>query len=654
MAAVHAAGLVHRDIKAQNVMREKGGRVVLMDFGAGQYRAESARGTVRLTGTPLYLAPEVLNGGEATPASDIYSIGVLLYRLVTNDFPVKAATLDDLKVAHREGQAKRLHDVRPDLPDRFVQVVERAIEPDPARRVATAGELHAAFGSRESLPPVVAPSLRATWLPWAMACLVVLTAVIAVFRPERAPTIAASSPSNTLAVITTPPGGDPQSAQLLEGLAGELLTQLSSVGAVTLRQPISAPQPSQAALRELSTRLGVDYLVMLGSERSPLVAGVGAPLAAAGQVRFSVSLVKAGTVTWAQTYTGELVEAFSMQRRVAGDIADQIRAKVVGPAYMPHRFDPDALQAYFQARRLAETRRKAELLQAVALYQRAIDRDATFAPAHAGLSFAYSTLRGSFGAMPAADALAGAMAAAEQAVALAPERADGHTALAWASFYLAWDWPRADAEFQRSLDLAPGDAQTRYFYADFLNAMGRFADAEAQNQRATEANRQSVFLRRGLAWSYFFARRFADAERELQVLATLDPGAIPVRTLLARTWIETGRAGEAVALLESVIASQGAEAYLEMLGDAYAAAGDRDGALRALARLEDLSAVSYVKPYAMALIYTRLGEPDTALTLLERAYVERDSTIVNLGVDPRLDSLRDLPRFKALRLRLKL
>ena len=145
LAAVHAAGLVHRDVKAQNVMREEGGRVVLMDFGTGVpvREDESGRGAPA-AGTPLYLAPELLDGGEATASSDLYSLGVLLYHLVTGGYPVVAASLGELKDAHQRGR-RRLHDARPDLPDAFVQAIDRALAPNPAERHASAGAMQEAL-----------------------------------------------------------------------------------------------------------------------------------------------------------------------------------------------------------------------------------------------------------------------------------------------------------------------------------------------------------------------------------------------------------------------------------------------------------------------------------------------------------------------------
>jgi serine/threonine protein kinase/tetratricopeptide (TPR) repeat protein len=147
LVAVRRAGLIHGDVKAQNVMREQGGRLVLMDFGAGRMRSTEGPAPREILGTLAYLAPELLEGANPTTRSDIYSLGVLLYHLVTNDFPVRAASVTELRGAHARGEAARLRDLRSDLPATFVRVVERAIERDPARRFSSAGEMEAALAS---------------------------------------------------------------------------------------------------------------------------------------------------------------------------------------------------------------------------------------------------------------------------------------------------------------------------------------------------------------------------------------------------------------------------------------------------------------------------------------------------------------------------
>src|SRR5262245_19271438 len=143
LSAVHRAGLIHRDIKAHNVMREAGGRIVLMDFGTG--REDLGDRHAELAGTPLYLAPEVFAGRTATTRSDIYSVGVLLFHLATGSYPVKGRTVGDLRDGHAAGRRTWLRDERPDLPDRFVQAVERALAVEPDERYESAGAMEAAL-----------------------------------------------------------------------------------------------------------------------------------------------------------------------------------------------------------------------------------------------------------------------------------------------------------------------------------------------------------------------------------------------------------------------------------------------------------------------------------------------------------------------------
>ncbi|HXH07747.1 MAG TPA: serine/threonine-protein kinase, partial [Vicinamibacterales bacterium] len=156
LAAVHAAGLVHGDVKAQNVMREQGGRIVLMDFGTGG-RLDEAGQAPRAGGTPLYMAPEVLAGAPPTVRSDVYSVGVLLYHLVSGSFPVTGGSIEELREAHRRGVRRPLRDVRPDLPAAFIEVIERATATDPSARYESAGALEAALRSVLAQPAIPAP-----------------------------------------------------------------------------------------------------------------------------------------------------------------------------------------------------------------------------------------------------------------------------------------------------------------------------------------------------------------------------------------------------------------------------------------------------------------------------------------------------------------
>jgi serine/threonine protein kinase len=193
LSAIHAAGLVHRDIKAQNVMRETGGRIVLMDFSNAD--AMSAADLHAVSGTPLYMAPELFTGASATAETDVYSLGVLLFFILSGRFPVEGRSVANVKQAHAGGARNRLRDVRADVPDSLIRVVERATAPDPRSRYHTAGELEHALATASGAQPIVYRSdpprnggsrrvrLR-TWIG-ATALMVVTAALIAFVQGSR-------------------------------------------------------------------------------------------------------------------------------------------------------------------------------------------------------------------------------------------------------------------------------------------------------------------------------------------------------------------------------------------------------------------------------------------------------------------------------------
>jgi eukaryotic-like serine/threonine-protein kinase len=198
LAAVHRAGLLHRDMTARNVMREEGGRVVLMDFGAGHEYSGGSSGRSDVLGTPLYMAPELFTGGLADQRTDIYALGALLYYLVTRSFPVTGRSLIEIREAHARGERARLRDVRPDLPADFVRAVERATAADPSQRFATAGDLEAALDAAMRGATAIATTVPSTRRWWLAVAAIALTAVgITATWVSRAGLLGGSAPSAT-------------------------------------------------------------------------------------------------------------------------------------------------------------------------------------------------------------------------------------------------------------------------------------------------------------------------------------------------------------------------------------------------------------------------------------------------------------------------
>jgi serine/threonine protein kinase/tetratricopeptide (TPR) repeat protein len=206
LAAVHAQGILHRDIKAQNVMRETGGRIVLMDFGVGRDLRRESLPDHSLSGTPLYLAPEVLAGGEASTCSDLYSLGVLLFHLVTGTFPARGRSLEELGRIHEQDGIQLLRDARPDLPDSFVWVVDKTLARDPAHRYPSAGTLEQALQKVLRLEEDSAlkrrkkstPWLRYRWSFLVLALALVLLTGLALWRQKQASPSSSGPPRSVL------------------------------------------------------------------------------------------------------------------------------------------------------------------------------------------------------------------------------------------------------------------------------------------------------------------------------------------------------------------------------------------------------------------------------------------------------------------------
>ena len=237
VAAVHRAGLLHGDIKAHNVMREEGGRTVLMDFGAGKDLDQDilrvhVGGSDDFAGTPLYLAPEVFAGSSRTKAADVYSLGVLLFHLVTNRYPVEGQTRAAIDEAHQKKTRTHLRDVRPDLPDEFINVVERALDPDPRQRFNSAGAFEIALARFLGAPAEHASIKPRRALTIALAAVVVaiVTGLPAYWLATRGGTL-----PTTLAGVAAPSTLAPSAAAGATYSIDAALYRVSDTGETKLR-----------------------------------------------------------------------------------------------------------------------------------------------------------------------------------------------------------------------------------------------------------------------------------------------------------------------------------------------------------------------------------------------------------------------------------
>jgi serine/threonine-protein kinase len=642
VSAVHMAGLLHRDIKAQNVMLAKDGRAVLMDFGTGRELGSPSASPNSLAGTPLYLAPELLRGDDATVQSDIYSLGVLLYRMVTGTYPVHAYSLSDLRLAHERLVRAEDAEPRPGIPRRLGRVIGRAIDPRPERRYQSADALAAALGT---LPPR-ASVIPLTYAVWAAVMLVVIGLVFAeeflrrYWEPRSSQatlpqTLAVASHSKDPAIVVLPLknlSAEPGSDEFVDGFTEEMINNLAISGHLQVRSRASsfAFKNKSNDLAEVAKQLNVSLAIEGAVRRS-------------GQ-RFQVDarLVQAssGATLWNDRVEADVGDVFAVRDRITRGV---ISALGVTPAPARRRYEVNA-QAYglyLTARALVSRRGVPSAQKAVEYVQQVIALDPGFAPAYAGLADAYAYLSlPTYQGMPVNKAQGLMRTAALKALELDATLAVAHAAMGVVNAR-DLDWASSERHFEQAINLNPSLSQVYTSYSFFtLRPLHKFEDAERLLHGALQTDPLSLDVWREIAEVHFTVGRYDAAIDLLQRVRAVDPQLLDADVVLARSLACRGRVEEALAVYGS-LPSEGPPHYRAY---AYIKAGRRADA-------EKLAIENAQYPYRAAIIYAALGDRDRAFEALDRTAEREPQRVPLLLTWPEMAPLRDDPRFTAIKKR---
>ena len=672
LAALHSAGLLHRDVKAENVIREDGGRIVLMDLGTGREIDPSGRRRLPdFAGTPLYIAPEVFDGTPASEATDVYSLGVLLYHLVTGSFPVWAKTVDELKKKHVASGAIRLRDARADLPTVFVAIVDRAISNNAANRYKTAGALEADLlksidddtlrltvarsSARSSMRSSTAveqtgtssrrPSLAIGAIAAAMVVAGALLAWPAFRGRGAAPAAVTGAPIQSIAVLPLANvSGDASQEYFADGMTDELIGTLGRLHTVNVISRTSSMQfkGTNKTLPEIARALKVDAVVEGSVMMLPDSSND------ARRVRINARLIRAGTDTqlWDRTFEDAFTDILSLQREVAMAVAadlnvrltpDEERALAAAGSQIS-----SAQDAYLEGRALLTNSNAASLVRARQALERAVQQDPRYARAHASLSVSYVWLE-LIGALPRAEARRLAVASAQRAIDLDPNLAEAYGALADVHFLYDWNWQQAGTEYRRALTLNPNYSFARVQYAWYLAAQGQTAEAVRQATQAAEGDPLSAEAVGAVGMMLYFDRKYDAALRQLQRAAALQPMDAQEHGGLARVYAAKRDFPNAIREMQTAARlSDNAPIYVAGLARTYAAAGDAAQARTTLARAQAAD------PSMLGSVYAALGDRDRAFDFLNRAVAARSPNVLWARVDQRLDPIRQDARFAPL------
>ncbi len=618
----HNRDVVHRDIKPENILFQAG-HAVVSDFGIA--RAIKVAGEGRMTGTgiaigtPGYMSPEQAAGtDELDGRSDLYSLGCVLYEMLAGDLPFTGWSAQAILARQLVDPVPRLRTVRDTVPDWLEQALLRVLAKAPADRFATA----AAFVAGLTQPLTVTVAEPAHLL----------------VRPTPAP-------EHSIAVLPfVNLSADPENGYFCDGMTEEILNALSAVPSLRVASRTSsfvfkdATQDVQTIGEKLRVRT-----VLEGSVRRADV-----------KLRVTAQLINVadGFHLWSHTYEREMQDVFAVQDEIARAIVDALKVKLEGEPGValvePHTDNVAAYALYLKARYFWKKKSASALKKCIEYFEQAVALDPRYAQAHAALADSYIML-GYHNFLPPKQVFPRARAAADAAVGIDDGLAEAHTARACVSLLHDWDWPAAERQFQRAIQLKELYPTAHFWYACCLWAMGRTADAVDQASRAQTLAPLSLVGNANLAWALYFARRYDDAIAQCRKTLDLDTNYLMTYTVLGQAYAAASRFEEAIGAMQNAVNFSGGLPFTTAaLGYAFGRAGKRSDATKSLRDLDQRSGAEYVSPFCVALVHAGLGDEDQALTWLDRAYEERSHWLVYLKAWPLFDELRADARFAAL------
>ncbi|HEX5731700.1 MAG TPA: tetratricopeptide repeat protein [Blastocatellia bacterium] len=581
-----------------------------------------------------------------------------LIKRVWPDVVVRESTLAQniftlRKTLGEDSHENRFIETVPKFGYRFVADVREVTDYDAAQalREQTSSELardeapsfEESDGSKPAkVIPAKAGSSKA--LVVALAALIVAGVVLALIFSMREEEPLPSEVT-TIAVLPFRPVASVDRDEYLEyGMAETLITKLSQINRLVVRPMGSVRKyagPGQDPMRA-GRELKVET-VLEGSLQQ-----------ADGRIRVTARLVrlKDGHALWADEFDERFTDIFQMQDTISQRITEALRLKLTGEEQrlLARRAteNTDAYRPYLRGRYFWNQRTEEGYYRAIEHFKQAIDLDRNYALAYAGLADTYHLL-GDYGYLSAHEAFPKAKEAATNALNIDPALAEAQTSLAYASFLYDWNWPGAEREFEKALELSPSYPTAHQWYGEYKVAMGRFEEAKAGIKRAQELDPTSLILSSVEGWIYYIARDYDRAITLCRSAVETEASFYPAHFWLGQAYEKKGLYREAIASYEKAVSlSAGSPEALASLGHAYAASGETAKAQKVLDQLKTLSKRRYISPYFTALIYEGLGDKDRAIESLEKGLDERSRSMPFLKVDPMLDSLRIDLRFTEL------
>ncbi len=673
LASAHARGIVHRDLKPANIFLTHDGIVKILDFGLARAdpllsgdagtQAPTAVGLPAtepgtVLGTVGYMSPEQVRGEEADGRSDIFSLGCILYEMLTGRRAFREKTTAETLAAILRDHPKELPESGRPIPPGVNGVVMRCLEKTPNERFHSARDL--AFALREiqassTVSPLSdalaaaapAPRRRGFWIAALLFGAAIAGGLLLLPSGMRNRLLSGSPRVQSLAVLPLANlSGDSKQEYFADGMTDELITRLAKLGniRVTSRTSVMGYRGSPKKIPEIARELGVDAVVE------------GSVVRDGSRVKVTAQLIDGATDRhlWAEAYEREIKDVLALQGDVAQAIAREVGVKLTpagkaGLAATTRPVIPAAYDAYVRGRHAWNKRGEASLREGIRLFQESIDADPTYAPAYAGMADCYSQL-GYGGYVSPEDSFTRGKAAAQKALELDPNLAEGHASLGFALMYYDWNFAAAEKEYLRALELNPSYPPAHQWHAYLLLAMERSAEAEREIDIGKKLDPLSVAINTDRAYVLYYSGRTEDALKSVRMALEMDPKNPLAHFWLVRIFTSQGKYADAEAELQTTgNLRTWTTPQMAAAGLVYGRRGKRKEAEAILQEFADRKKQGkYVSGYGIASVDLALGDKERALAHLEDGYRERTHWLVWLKRDPRWDPLRADPRFRDL------